>query len=222
MKNHVRQRFISCFTALLLLSVAKEARSASAQLPEITDWGALGSGCRSRPAERSNVSIEKVLQTAPNRASFLFRLRSYEIDGEKPISRESAAFARDCSIRLALQPPKGTRIKSIDGETRLLVSKEKGFAFQVALALSTPRAQIGATALDYDKNVVLKNSEEIIQVVPIGGGLGGDIGSGCNEARVLGLDLVLSNDRASFAPKLRAKLAGDQLVRFNVTLEACE
>jgi hypothetical protein len=195
-----------------------------ARAARLLEWAALGSGCRSRPSptEPVNVTLHKSSTVdADGKTTYRFSLSRFELDGAKPISAAEPAFARDCAMRLVVEPPTGMRIRSLAAETRLRLNKSEGFSFQIAGSISTPRAQIGLTTFTFSPEQRLTDSDLLLRVVPEQGGTAGDIDSACGEARVLGVDLVLSTNRARFSQTARAILAGERQVQLDVFFEAC-
>lgn len=220
MKGNNRIRKRCRYATILAFSLPLLGAAKIGDAPKVLDWGALGSGCRSRPAEQSDVTLlEPIL--VKNGVVYQFLLSKYAIDGEKPVTPSEPAFARDCSIRLVVQPPPGTRIQSIASESRFRINKSEGFSFQIAGAINTPRAQIGLTSFLYDAQQRLTDTDVVVRVVPERGGVAGNMESQCDEARVLGVDLALSNDRKSFKQKIGAILAGDQRVKLEILFEKC-
>src|SRR6476620_2583774 len=81
----------------------------------IYDWSALGSGCRGQLSEAGgNVELQLNPSAPPslNRYQLRFNLARFRLESPVPKNQgpPNLEFARDCAIRVALNPPKTKRI----------------------------------------------------------------------------------------------------------------
>jgi hypothetical protein len=81
-------------------------------LPLVREWFALGSGRRAKSDMPGDVTMDVVAgnSTQSNRHQYTFHLDQFRLTSARRLSDAPVRFAKECAIRLAVQPPKGKRI----------------------------------------------------------------------------------------------------------------
>lgn len=214
----------SLYLILLLQAVNLYATTSPKLEPaKITDWLALGSGCRGRDPDLGDVKM-KVLQDPkdPLRMEVSFSMGSYKLSGDKPIVSDSQSFARECSLRFAVAPHTNTRVKYVEAKTAFLVQKDKGAAAEIHSRLVIPQGTLVDWAHVSDSEKAIKNETIAMHLVPNESGkkLLSDIQ--CGSPKILGADFTFENQRKSFKEKVEMKHEGKNRVDFVVYLEPCK
>ncbi|MGC4063297.1 MAG: hypothetical protein QM784_01315 [Polyangiaceae bacterium] len=94
---------------------------------ELRDWLAFGSGCNARASQRGDVDI-LVTEEPPESGRYRVRLGldRWGIGTSDVFSKDSEAFARECAIRLAIQPTSGHRLSAVESVPTYRVDKAAG------------------------------------------------------------------------------------------------
>lgn len=135
--QHIPRVRLWLLTAILCPSgLLAENRLEGRKNEFIYDWSALGSGCRGMLLEEGgNVTLEENPSKAPSlhRKELRFHFSALKLQSPVPKAEEgkiNLEFARDCAVRVALNPPKGKRIKNVEAIGAFRLSKEKSGRYE--------------------------------------------------------------------------------------------
>jgi hypothetical protein len=207
------------FFILLLLTT-----QASAVTPlVVSDWIATGSGCQGQMGKIQNIKMTYTQdEKNPFSHKITFSLPSYELSGEKPITPQRPTFSRECALRIALDPPKNTRIKNIYMESQFLVNKDKGVKAEMNYRLLTGSGLVATKKEVLEEDVEVKNKKIPLNLSMDNKGKKSLAAGSCSASKLVGIDFSLSNERQSFKEKVNIAQEKDQEVVLSVELEACE
>lgn len=215
---------------LLLLAVTTSALSEAAVKGDrsqefIYDWSALGSGCRGQQSVAGgNVELLLNPSQAPslNRQQLRFQLKTFRLESPVPKSQGPThlEFARDCAIRVALNPPPGKKIVDIEAVSGYRLSKEGGSEMKTMAQLTLGMTTLATARLDFSESQVLQRSRHELRLVPQRSA--GDMAQvRCGQSKLLGLDLLFYINRSQPQEKVDMGLQ-DQQIEVLVDMEDCE
>lgn len=191
----------------------------------IYDWSALGSGCRGQQSV-SGGNVEFLLNPskAPslNRYQLRFVLERFRL--ESPVPRDQGPthleFARDCAIRVALNPPPGKRIVDIEAVSNYRLSKEASSEMKTMAQLTLGMTTLATARLEFPLSQTLRKTQHELRLVPQRSA--GDLAEvRCGQSKLLGLDLLFYINRSSPLAKVDMNLE-DQEIDVLVDLEDCD
>ena len=200
------------------------ANSAHAALkPVLNDWFALGSGCRAKSDLPGNVRMETLASdpSRPNIYRVKFIFNGFELKGDTA-ERQVTQFARECAVRLNINPPQGKKIVDIRAETAIVASKDLGATLDVNAEL-----KIGSTSLGYVRRTLAVNSrsQPLEEKIELASGSSKDNSLpalGCGEAKVIGFDYswIAKRDQPQIS-SLSVELGHDKSLIVEATLAPC-
>ena len=135
---------------------------------------------------------------------------------------ETLSFAKECSIRVALYPPKGKKIRNVVGVMTAVVSKAPNIKAWASADLMIGNATVSEQRFDYtaEEGFSRRHQEFLLvqgrtskESMPV---------SRCGQPRLLSLDTIFAAERKSFQDKVEMALAEGGLVKVSVETESCE
>lgn len=187
----------------------------------VTDWIALGSGCRGSAQGEGDLKMQVIQDLKdPLRLEVSFDMGSYKLSGDKPILKNDQNFARECSLRFAVNPKVNTRIKNVEARTRFLIEKDKGSLAEIHSRLVSAKGTLVDWSETYESSKSLKK-EVAMNIVPNEEGRKILTQAECGVPRLLGADFTFENRRNSFKEKVEIKHAQENQVHFIIDLEPC-
>jgi hypothetical protein len=189
----------------------------------IKDWIAAGSGCgmtRMSSPGKTKVSLTQS-PGDPNSYDIVFQLEKYHLDGDEPIRPQNAAFARECTIRLAVYPKKGKKISHIQAAAGLSLERTIGtkvilrsqlIIADTALADWQKAFEPGQGEQSFGQSLLLKPNRFIQQRLAQ---------TGCEEANLVGVNFSFKNYRKSFKEKINVRL-DDRKLHMKLQLTDCK
>jgi hypothetical protein len=198
--------------------------AAAAQKPVLNDWFALGSGCRARFDTPGDVTMERLTQDAarPGLYRARFSLPNYTLDSNAVKDPKAEKFARECAVRLNVNPPEGMRIKAASATTRTRASKSEGTKLTILSELKIGPSTLGTRTDTFEKGSRMDEQESLF-----------DLRAGakpeeampelkCGEAKILAFNYTWMAERATAAETTNVHLGGDRSLEFDVELEPCK
>jgi hypothetical protein len=222
------------FTAGALADVSRGLSGAKASDPKplVGEWLAAGSGCKGTESQPGNV---RILPNAPTGASDLLASARripivFELDGYRLRPLEQSAkgatpnllhYARECALRVSLNPPSGMRIGSVTARASTELSKDKSSELVVNAVLKVGSLEIAQEQRLYDGSNVFRNRKETLELI-----------SGrrpdqvmptlqCGESKIIGLDLTFLTKKQSKEALAEARVVDGGRVTIDVGLEEC-
>ena len=193
----------------------------------IGQWMAAGSGCQAsadKPGDVQLVSVETD-PTNPMVHTVTFSLPQYRL---KPLAvapeRPKVSlinYARECAIRLNVNPPKGYALSGVTGSTEFEVSKDNN-----AKLLAQATLKVGATTITKDVKQFTKEESFKFRTMPI------ELIPGrtpedetpqieCEAKKIVGIDFTFLTNKDSETALAEARIAGNGLARFKISFDKC-
>lgn len=194
----------------------------------IGKWMAAGSGCRSTSEDIGDVKM-KLLPSGEDGKLKSFQmefalpdytLKPLEPNAERP-QPSLTQFARECAIRVSVQPPKGMKLSAASARTVANVSKDSASDLLLQGALKVGAVTLATHQRRFEKGTEFREREEIIDLVP-----GRDKGyeplqSDCGQARIVGVDLTFLTNKSATSAPVDARIGRDKTLEISVGLEPC-
>jgi hypothetical protein len=193
----------------------------------IYDWSALGSGCKGGLEKRNgNVSLALKSNIPPgvNRYQLRFVLEKFKLESPVPKSqgRTNLKFARDCAIRVAVNPPAGKKIQNVEAYTAYSLTKPRNTEMQAMTGLSIGMSTLSTVAMDFQKDETFSNLIREVRLAPGQSPEDKMPETKCGQSKLVGLDLLLLVNRPDDSVVVDMTLADNKVVDIIVDLEDCE
>jgi hypothetical protein len=177
----------------------------------IYDWTSLGSGCKGQQSvEGGDVSLKLNPWKQPSLNRFQLRFNFQRFKLQSPVPKDQGKtnleFARDCAIRVALNPPKGKRIADVEAVANYRLSKELSSEMKTLAQLTLGMTTLATTKLEFPAAEALKDDLKELRLVP---------------QKLLGVDLLFYINRPDEKSKVDMSLQ-DHVMDVVVDLEECE
>lgn len=190
----------------------------------IYDWSAMGSGCRGRLLEsKGNVSLSSKPLGPPflNRYQLRLVLEKFRLESPVPADqgKTNLEFARDCAIRIALNPPAGKKIADVGVSSMYYLTKNEQSELKTMGKLTLGMATLGESRVDFSKREAFATMYRDLHL-SAGRSHSALNEVKCGQAKLLGIDLILYVDRDSEAAKVNMSLENNVL-DVVVDLDAC-
>lgn len=219
--------FMLALFALLAAACGTDARADDREARKkefIYDWSALGSGCKGKLAEKDgNVSFKLMPPVPPYTNRYLLRFVLNKFRLESPVPRDQGKtnleFARDCAIRVALNPPKTKIIREIEANSAFALTKSAQTDMKTLAQLTLGMETLSQVGMEFSKEETFLGLKRDLRLVR------DDTKEGlpqtkCGQSKLLGLDLLLYVNRPSERTKIDMALNGNT-VDIIVDLEDC-
>jgi hypothetical protein len=199
--------------------------------PLVGDWTAAGNGCRGTlkdPNSLSKVEVSVPNSSLPN--SYVIKFTAHSMVLKTPLNTAQKSSldpkeltqAAECSLRVALFPPTGKRIRNVTAFSKATVNKEKNFAGWVNSELSLGNQTIAETRIDYPATEVVRNRIEEFDLVP-GRKEGQSIPiSKCGQPRILAHNTIFAAERKQISDQSEIELGNNSTIEFKLDLEDCK
>ena len=188
--------------------------------PVLNDWFALGSGCRAKFDLPGDVTLAAAppdpAQPGIHRVRFL--LKELTLDTATEPGGTSLKFARECAIRLNINPPPGMRLKSLAARARVTSTKGPGVELVLNGELKLGSLSLDHTLATYPRGVGHVAKEEAYDFQASGPAFSA---LQCAEPKIIGFDLTWIADRASRGDAALVSVAGDRTLEIEARLEPC-
>lgn len=216
----------------LLVSMESYAAKAKAKkedkpLPVLNKWFALGSGCKSKQEEVGDVTVSDVPLDAkqPNTYRMKFHLPKYELNFpalDPKTKKLGNATARECAIRLNINPPAGKTIKTVTATTALTSSKTAGVELTTYVGLKLGVVTIGSALTKHEMPDSFTNKQEEVVLVP--GRKPEEMFPElkCGEPKIIGVDFTFMARGENTNGKASAALAGEKVLEIVADLADCK
>jgi hypothetical protein len=209
-----------------LLSAGQGAQADTA--PLVKEWFALGSGCKAKHNQPGDVSLTTLSKKSdPNAFSLTFRMTNYRLEGDKPVNPKNATFARECALRAAVEIPSGKRIRSLRSQVAFVTTKGVGTKVQLAAQAHLGNTIVDSEIITEDSSKNLHNQNQTLSLFATAQSslLVSDTpfpSQTCGAAKLVGLDISVTNWRDSFVPQIFVSLASPAQVTLQLELEPCD
>lgn len=193
----------------------------------IYDWSALGSGCKGGLEKgNGNVSLALKPNIPPgiNRYQLRFVLEKFKLESPVPKSqgRTNLKFARDCAIRVAVNPPPGKKIQNVEAYTAYSLTKPRNTEMQALAGLTIGMTNLSTVSMDFQKDETFSNLVKEVRLAPGHTTEDRMPETRCGQSKLVGVDLLLLVDRPDDSVAIDMTLADDRVVDIIVDLEDCE
>jgi hypothetical protein len=176
-------------TSVASFGLAVMSTAAFADKPVLNDWFALGSGCKAKSDLPGNVKMETLPQDPQRPLAYRvkFTFSNFEIHGDSE-DKDKETFARECAVRLNINPPKDKKITEIRALTSLATSKDLGATLDLSSELKLGATSLGSIRKTMAASARVEPSEEKIELAS-----NKDKGTplpnlNCGEAKIIGFD----------------------------------
>jgi len=197
--------------------------------PFVAKWNALGPGC---PAVEGGAEGPKPdtpfvhrgpTKEEPRTHVFRFTLGKQRVASPRPTGEESRelAFGAECSIRMVLEPPQGTRIANAVARSTYRLSKGPEAEVWILSDLQLGNKTIARRRVDFPSGTAVAFRSEELALVPGRTAEESMPGTGCGQSKILGLDTIFAAKRKSTRDMLEVSLAEGALVQIVVDLAPC-
>lgn len=198
--------------------------SAAENLPVLNHWFALGSGCRAKDDLPGDVSMELLPQdpARPNTFRARFHLEKFRLDPAALADRSLLKFARECSIRLNINPPKGKRITRVAATTAIAVDKAQGTKLTALSELKIGNATLGHDEAIYAPTELIQSKQSEVNLVP-GTRLDEPFPDLlCAEPKIIGFNYTWLAERSAASEDVSVQLAGGKTLDIEAELSTCQ
>ncbi|MBP6217224.1 MAG: hypothetical protein KA436_01405 [Oligoflexales bacterium] len=220
---------LTTIVSFLVLSLAGFAMGAPASDPTLNldKWIAAGSGCSEYKEDKEGhfqgirLASRELDAANPMIHKFTFSMDSYMLLGNSPIHKNRASFARECSIRLALRPSPGYRIKDLTMQTELSLHKSKGVSAELHSRLMTGTGILAQWGKIYPEkeNILSRKLPLLLSTDEKGKQILSQ--EACGSEKLVGADLSFLNRRKSFKNRVEVQHSGAKELLISVEMETC-
>lgn len=208
----------------VVLSLMLAASAQAAEKPVLNDWFALGSGCRAKSDVPGNVRMESLASdpARPNLHRVKFTFTNLELHGDTA-DKDVLQFARECAVRLNINPPAGQKIVDVRAQTAVVTSKDLGASLDINAELKIGSASLGSVRKTLASAARLETSEEKVELAS-DGAKGNPLPSiKCAEPKIIGFDFswIAKRDRKQIT-SLSVALGKDKVLIVEATLAPCK
>lgn len=188
---------------------------------QIEDWMAAGSGCKGRKGkdEEVKMNVEQDSQN-PQIYKFTFSMEKYRLQGQNPIHKDKPTFARECALRLALQPSVGSKIKNIRTVMPFVLNKGKGASAELSTRIIGSGAVLAQKEQKFDEKTLVQNKNISLDLDLDQAAKKTIAQSDCSAAKLIGVDMSLLTRRKSLKEKVEINLDKSEVLVF-VELDTC-
>jgi hypothetical protein len=221
--------------AILLLAPAQSLYAKSKPTPKIKnpptfgEWFAVGSGCKATHKSPGNVKFVGNEYEGQNAITGRFELTGYKLSSPPENPKTSISFARECNLRVQVQPPQGKKIVSVSSKAMFVASKETNVKLNLQNTLYMDTRMVGAFQAELPKGEQVGNRDfEVVLSRGLWKGLADPQGApaaeyGCGQPMVFGSDFTAITHRQDAKDTASVTLAGaSKSLEFSVELEDCK
>lgn len=211
---------------LMMAAVSASVSTAAMAVtkPVLNDWFALGSGCRAKSDLPGNVKMESLPTDPahPNVHRVKFTLTGFELKGDTADKRVPQ-FARECAVRLNINPPAGKKLVELRAKTAVAAGKDVGASLDLLAELKLGSVSLGTVRKTLDANARTAVQEEGVDLAA-GAKSGAALPTlGCGEAKIIGFDYSwIARREKQELSSLSVELSGDKSLVIEATLAECK
>lgn len=218
--NYIIHRMVA---KTLVLGVLTVAEGQAAVKPVLNDWFALGSGCRAKSDLPGNVKME-LLASDPSRPNVYrarFTFSGFELRGDTA-EKQVTQFARECAVRLNINPPQGQKIVDIRALTSVVTSKDLGATLDVNAELKLGSSSLGSVRRTMAANARSVLSEEKIDLASGKTSQNSLPEVGCSQPKIIGFDYswIAKREQPQIS-SLSVELGREKSLIVEATLASC-
>lgn len=192
--------------------------------PVLNRWFALGSGCKASSEVAGDVEFRTTELLTNKSYKGVFRLTRFSLDVEskQPIPQGRSTEAKECALRLNINPPKNKRIKFVTASTSLSQTKSNGNQLTSLFELKIGTETLARKVLQSYENENFSRKLTQIQLIP-----GRDDGEQfpkleCGQGKILAVNLTFLTKRTDAKESVFVTLDGQKKVEVIVDLEDCK
>lgn len=202
---------------------AAPAAGVSGVVPVLGEWFALGSGCRARSSAPGDVTVEHLPAdpARPNVTRVRFHLDAMKLESATRAPGSSSKFARECSIRLNVNPPPGMKVTRVAARTSLATSKAPGVSLTEQTELLLGRTVLARRLDALATGEAVRGRVEDVSLAPGAADAEPFPVLACAESKIIGLNLTWIAERSSAEDDVEVSLAGARTLELEAELTPC-
>ncbi len=195
----------------------------AASVPVLNRWFALGSGCRAKDDLPGDVTMELLPPESaqPNSFRARFHLGSLRLAPAELSDKTLLKFARECSIRLNINPPPGKKITKVTATTGYAVDKPAGAKVTILNELKIGNSTLGRHEATFMNDESVSEKAKSVSLVP-GTRLDEPFPVlSCAEPKIIGFNYTWLGERTQASSTLDVQLSGAKTLDIEAELSAC-
>lgn len=199
-------------------------QTSAGDLPVLNRWFALGSGCRAKDDLPGDVTMEMLPQDPmrPNAYRARFHLDRLHLAPSLLADTSTLKFARECSIRLNINPPAGKKVTKVTATTGVAVDKPEGPKLTVLSELKIGNATLGRQESTFATSESVQSKESAITLVP-GAKLDEQFPVlACAEPKIIGFNYTWIAERTAPSESVDVQLSGAKTLDIEAELSSCD
>ena len=213
------KRFLKILAFVCTASMSQQGTAK----PVLNEWFALGSGCRAKADLPGNVKMEPLPQdpNRPNSYRVKFTFLDFQLKSDTADTK-TMQFAKECAVRIAINPPSGKRISEVKATTSIVASKGTGATLDISSEL-----KIGSTSLGTVRKTLASSakSEPVDERIELASGSSKDTSLpelSCGEGKVIGFDYswIVKREHGQ-SSQLHVELSRDKSLILEASLDSC-
>jgi len=188
-----------------------------------SDWVALGSGCRAKPGEAGDVTMESKVSQGDGSETFAmtFQLDQFHLARNEEPSAPPLAFARECSIRIRFGPPQGKRIQRISARTEVVSNKSRAGKLTLLSQLSLGAVTVAREVVVHEPGRAHQGLEHTFDLSPTAETEVALRAVSCSEGKIIGFDYTWLAEPETATDDVSVRLSGDRILVVDVELASC-
>ena len=203
---------------------AEVAATPATGKPVLNHWFALGSGCRAKDDIPGDVTVETLPADPlrPNVYRARFHLNDLKLASDANGAATPVKFARECSVRLNINPPQGKKVTRVIANTSLVEQKSAAGKVTVVSELKIGNQMLGRTETVHEQGQSLTGKEEVISLVP---GTKPDEQFPeleCAEPKIISFNYTWLAERSSVKDEVHVTLGGAKTLDIEAELTSCQ
>lgn len=137
-------------------------------LTVLNHWFALGSGCRAKDDVPGDVTMELLPPDPlrPNIHRARFHLDRLHLDSGALSDKSLLKFARECSVRLNINPPPGKKVVGVKATTGIAVEKPQGTKLTVLSELKIGNTTLGHDESAFPSDTIVQSKKSVVELAP--------------------------------------------------------
>jgi hypothetical protein len=199
------------------------AQAATTATPVLNDWFALGSGCRAKSDVPGDVVAEPLAAdpARPNVHRVRFHLDSYKLASPMVTEGVGLKFARECAVRVNINPPAGKKIVKVTARTQVAVDKSAPVKLTVASELKLGKQSLAKNLSVTPEGEAVQGRLDDVYLVPGGEGAESFPTLECGEPKIIGFDYTWIAERKAQADGVNVRVGGDRALEIEAELADC-
>ncbi len=210
--------------ALMMVCSLATTHVDAAEKPVLNDWFALGSGCKAKSDLPGNVRAEILPSdpAKPNVYKVKFSFSGFELNGDT-VDKNVEQFARECAVRININPPKDKKIVEVRAVTSIQASKDLGASLDMNTELKIGSASLGAVRKTMAAAARSETFEDKIELASDGTKGTPLPALACGESKIIGFDYswIAKRERKQIS-SLSVAVGKDKTLIIEATLAECK